>query len=331
MTVQLAISDKKTSIILTSGGLGSFCAGWLELQRVGLENCIFYFNDTLVEDADLYRFLVEHICFFHGKKVNKQLKTLIKSIPDLEQEEARKAHLLTLGHTLDSYCSQFHYDPDGRNVFEVFHDNRYLGNSRIDPCSRVLKRERSRAFVEQFTPDQVDVIVGMDWSEIHRIEKAIPNWLPYTLRSPMIPTSDEDETWTPRELVESYILKLSGIKKPGLYGDGFQHNNCAGFCIKAGLGHFKLLWEKRPKVYAYFERKEEELHRDIPTTLPFLRKSGKGAEPLALVPGVRSYRNDKGVMVVYLTLKQYRELILEPQQPLTFEEQYDFGGCACAL
>lgn len=33
-------------------------------------------------------------------------------------------------------------------------------------------------------------------------------------------------------------LRLLGIKPPRLYSMGFAHNNCGGFCVKAGKGHF---------------------------------------------------------------------------------------------
>lgn len=335
MSVQLRIKsfeDPKTSIVLYSGGLGSFCAAYLEVTRIGLENCIFYFNDTLVEDADLYRFLVETVCWFHGKKINRNLAKLIKTIPDLEKEQDRKKHLLSLGYLLDSYCSQFHYDPDGKNIFDVFTDERYLGNTKIDPCSRVLKRERSHKFINKFSPSLIDVVVGMDWSEIHRIEAAIPYWLPYKLRSPMCPVDDEDTNWQPRDLTEEFLLTLSGIKKPIMYNEGFPHNNCSGFCVKAGLSQFKLLFIKRPDVYAYFERKQEELHELIPTTRPFLRKSGKIAESLIKDhPEVRYSISKDGVTTAYLTLKQYRKYLIEPNLTLSEEYKYDFGGCGCAI
>jgi len=44
---------------------------------------------------------------------------------------------------------------------------------------------------------------------------------------------DEMMAWLVRE----------GIALPRLYGLGFSHNNCGGFCIKAGQANFKLLLE----------------------------------------------------------------------------------------
>lgn len=38
---------------------------------------------------------------------------------------------------------------DGRDIWQVFRDVKFLGNTRIDPCSRVLKRELMRKWVDE--------------------------------------------------------------------------------------------------------------------------------------------------------------------------------------
>lgn len=46
-------------------------------------------------------------------------------------------------------------DSDGRDIWEVFRDTKYLGNNRHDPCSRVLKRERTLKYVQQVQKDWI--------------------------------------------------------------------------------------------------------------------------------------------------------------------------------
>lgn len=253
------------TVVLYSGGLGSFATACY-LKDMGA-NCLLYFNDTKMEDPDLYRFL-------------------------FQSQEYLKFDLLI--------------DADGRDVWEVFEDERYVGNTRLDPCSRVLKRERSREFIfKNFEPEEIEIAIGIDWTEIHRYEKAKPKWLPYNLIAPLIDgLVDKDE------LVEKH-LRLSGIKRPRLYDLGFSHNNCGGFCVKAGLGQFKKLWEQLPDRYKYHEEKELETYQKIGSCRPFLRKTINGE-------------------LTYITLREYREQYLEPSK-VEREESLDFGGCGCAI
>ena len=90
-----------------------------------------------------------------------------------------------------------------------------------------------------------------------------------------------------------------------------SHNNCGGFCVKAGLGQFKKLYELLPEVYAENERQEELAYKDNPNLRPFLRKTIGGK-------------------LRYITMKQYREWFLE-SNGITEDESIDFGGCGCAL
>ena len=194
-------------IVLYSGGLGSyFTAKRLIEKGIKKEDIILLFTDTRIEDEDLYRFL---------------------------KESTEK-----LGIPLTDYS-------DGRTVWDVFRDVKYLGNSRLDPCSRVLKREMSRKFIKQFSPDEVIIYLGYDWTEMNRFEKAQRAWLPYKIECPLI-----EKPYLDKEDMKRMIEEIDGIKLPRLYEMGFQHNNCGGGCVKAGIGHFKLLLDKMPERYA---------------------------------------------------------------------------------
>lgn len=232
------------------------------------EETVLYFNDTKTEDEDLYRFLNEFASFL-----------------DLP--------LIT--------------DTDGRDIWQVFEDVKYLGNSRIDPCSRVLKRERAQKYIrDNFNPKEYELVFGFDWSEEHRLNRAKDPWLPYDIRAPLLDgLVDKTRLW--KEV--SYI---SGISAPRLYAYGFTHNNCGGFCVKAGLEQFRKLYLSMPDRYKYHENKEQELIEKISTVKPFLRKIVKGE-------------------VKYLTLKDYRETYLEKNIQLSFLEQIDHGGCGCYI
>ena len=96
---------KQKFIVSYSGGLGSFFAAKRLVKQHGKDNVAAVFADTKTEDEDLYRFLDESIAYLG-------------------------IELFTI--------------EDGRDVWQVFEDVRFLGNSRIDPCSRILKRDLIR-------------------------------------------------------------------------------------------------------------------------------------------------------------------------------------------
>ena len=133
-------------IVLYSGGLGSYFTAKRLLETVAKEDIILLFTDTKYEDKDLYRFLDDTTKF--------------------------------LGIPLTDYS-------EGRDIWQVFKDEKYLANSRIDVCSRILKRELSRKFIKQYKPDECRIYLGFDWTEMHRLERAKKAWLPYIIDAPL--------------------------------------------------------------------------------------------------------------------------------------------------
>ena len=104
-------------------------------------------------------------------------------------------------------------------------------------------------------------------------------------------------------------LKREGIAPPRLYAMGFAHNNCGGFCIKAGQGHFANLLRAMPERYAYHEGKEQELRALLGKDVSILtdRRGDGKKKPL--------------------TLKDLRLSIEGGAQIDAFE----IGGCGCAV
>ena len=178
-------------VVLFSGGIGSWAAAKRVHASMGRhsDELVLLFTDTKTEDEDLYRFIEEAAADVGGE-------------------------LVTIA--------------DGRDVWEVFFDNRMIGNTRADICSRVLKRDLARDWIEtNCDPDDSVIYMGIDWTEIHRFDRAAPRWLPYTLKAPM--------TESPL-LSKQDVLKWAtglGLRPPRLYEMGFPHNNCGGFLRQA--------------------------------------------------------------------------------------------------
>lgn len=225
-----------TAVSLFSGGVASWGAARRYADQHGTEGLVLLFTDTRTEDADLYRFLEE-------------------AAADIG------APLVKLA--------------DGRDIWQVFRDERMLGNTRADPCSRVLKRDLSAKWLEKNAPDAT-LIFGYDWTEVHRHERSVLRWAPRPVASPLIDPPLRLKT----ELLAD--LESRGIEPPRLTAMGFPHNNCGGGCVKAGQGHFLKLLEELPDVYADWERHEEELRGQLGNVAILRDRTGGTTTPLPL-------------------------------------------------
>ena len=417
-------------IVSFSGGMGSFAEAKSCVDKYGKENVILLFSDTKTEDTDLYRFMDEVVAFL-------------------------QCELIVLA--------------DGRTIWELFEDSKFVGNSKMDLCSQKLKRNlmidwifknfgiKQKVYLKdengnplttktgrhkyqtQWMPDPnrpVEIHLGIDFSEHHRLTRCQERMAPWIYRSTLVEEG---------RIVQKDFSEQFGIKRPFLYTMGFAHNNCfhgdekfitpkgnksfsetvgqsvrvlgvrgnwkdatiqhfgkqqiyklhlkkgnrtkvikttkdhrwflkqgyecatsslpegsllksmhqkhildecwsvhkveetneitdvycavvpdghaftlesniftgncGAFCVKAGLGQFKMLYEKLPERYKYHEEKEEHL-RHTCNTKPFLKKVIKGETH-------------------YLYMKDYREQYLETGK--SEEDKFDIGGCACAL
>jgi hypothetical protein len=273
------------------------------VQEHGAENVICLFTDTLIEDEDLYRFLIETTQDIYGID-QRDLIELTKQIPPTSHETmaARKAFLTDLAAKVTERNPNFVWINDGRDPWEIFRDVKFLGNSRIAQCSHIVKQGLSRKYIEaNFKPEDVTLYLGIDWTEEHRTKSPVKNWAPYRVEFPMC----EEPFLTKIDAIKA--LEEAGIGVPRLYGMNFAHNNCGGFCVRAGQGHFINLLEKNPVLYRYHEEKEQEMRDYLGKDVAMLKRVRKGV----------TYR---------LTLKQLRE---EHEAGSEQIDMFDIGGCGC--
>ena len=88
---------------------------------------------------------------------------------------------------------------------------------------------------------------------------------------------------------------------------GFAHNNCGGFCVKAGHVHFATLLREMPQRYLEHEANEERLRQELAKDVSILAD--------------RSGDNIKKP----LTLRAFRERVQSGAQI----DAFDIGGCGC--
>jgi len=220
------------------------------------------FADTLIEDEDLYRF-------------NKDIARAVgKDI----------VHLT-----------------DGRTPWDVYVDKRWIGNTRTAHCSTELKTKPVKAWLDEHAKESDPLVLGMDWSEQDRIQRAMGAWAP----RPVVSLLNKYKITRP--MFEPMLAKY-GIKKPQLYAQGYEHNNCGGFCCKAGLVQFERLYRMDPKLFDYHEKEMERTMATIgETARPFLRQVSQG-------------------VTKYLTLKEFREGLEAKTMELPM---FDSSGCGC--
>ncbi len=259
-----AEADVMRYVVNFSGGIGSWASAKRIAERHGTDRMTLLFADTLIEDEDLYRFL----------------------------EDAAE----NIGVPITRIA-------DGRTPWEVFRDVRYLGNTRADPCSRILKRDLLDAWrTNNCDPVETIMVIGIDWSESHRLKRLqqrLPDWkvIAPMCEKPML-TKRGMLRWAERE----------GLQVPRLYKMGFPHNNCGGACIKAGQSQFLHLLKMMPERYAEWERHEQEMREFL------------GRTDIAIL------RDRQGGTTKPLTLRQLRERRNE-----AVSDSGEWGGCGCAF
>jgi 3'-phosphoadenosine 5'-phosphosulfate sulfotransferase (PAPS reductase)/FAD synthetase len=254
-------------VVMFSGGAGSWAAAKRVAETHGTDRLTLLFADTKVEDPDLYRFLGEAAANVGGELV---------------------------------------MIADGRTPWEVFRDARFLGNSRVAPCTFALKQKpQDKWLKDNCLPSSTVVYVGIDWTEQHRYDrlKEIRARQGWTYEAPLCEPPYLDR----RDVFE--WLEREGIRKPRLYSLGFSHNNCGGGCVKAGIGHFSHLYHTLPNVYAEWEDNEEKMRAFL------------GRTDVAILT---EQRNNVARMI---TLRELRERLDNGYQPDLFE----IGGCGCSV
>lgn len=257
-------------VVSFSFGIGSWYTAKKVIAEHGAQNVTLLHTDTRYEDWDTYRF---------GEEAAYRLGADLISIAD------------------------------GRTPWDVYYDERILGNSRVDPCSKLLKRKMIDGWLTKHCdPRETIIYVGIDWSEAHRMygrngkpglkaRKAAEGW---TYDAPLC----NGCTLTKADMLQA--ARRDGLEPSRAYDSGFKHDNCGGGCSKAGQAHWGLMLGERPERYDREEGKEQDFRRWIGKDVAMMTETVNGA-------------------VRPLTLKELRERI----QAGEGYNRLDWGGCAC--
>ena len=259
--------DPDHIVVSYSGGIASFAAAARCVETYGADRVTLVFADTLIEDEDLYRFL-------------------------RQGAEALGSDLVWL--------------QDGRTPWDVFRDERYIGNSRKAPCSRVLKtRQVKRWLDDTCDPDRTALAAGLSLDEYERLPRMAAKYPKWRVTAPLCwrPAWTRPDIWS--------ALERYDLAAPRLYAMGFPHNNCGGFCVRSGQEQFAHLYRHFPDRYLWHESEMERVQAEIPGARPFLREQRAGE-------------------LRYLTLREWRER-LEAAPGLALEGATSQPGCGCFI
>ena len=136
------------------------------------------------------------------------------------------------------------------DIWDVFNRTGMMGSTLADPCSRMLKREVLAAYMADMLPGCV-LHVGITVDEIDRMLAIRRNWGRIRVEADLA----DDPTLT-REKATAECERLLGFV-PELYRRANSHNNCAGFCVKAGHAQMaRLLFYDRAE---YLRHEANEL------------------------------------------------------------------------
>ena len=209
----------------------------------------------------------------------------------LEQQDRSKVTLL-FADTLSEHPDLYRFLDDaearlqhpitriqyGMSLWELFEEQGMIANTRADLCSRILKRDLCDKWVKDNCAPMPTIYFGFDWSEANRLA-GVTAAKPWAIcKDPML---DPPHIW--KHLMPD-AAKEMGIEPSSTYSDGFEHDNCGGFCVKAGHAHFALLLEKRRDVYLMHEREEQAFRKRTGKDVAVLRdRRGGKTKPLTLL------------------------------------------------
>lgn len=320
-----------------SGGEGSFRAALIDRASHPAASYGLIFTDMLYEDADTYRFLIEAAAVVLGRPVPSWLPSAddfpdYRVSPDVPIEEycgnpEWRAYLADLRARAVDALPGLTWLVEGRDPWEIFRDGKFLGNSLVDPCSRVGKREVADAWrmghcyrVGELYGAADTFAIGIGLHERHRFDDgagggvgprmAADGWL---YHAPLIDAEEAVNRGGNAHLDLLFApVEALGVRGQRMYQRRYKHGNCGGFCVKAGQAHWANRFHVDPHLYAYDAMMERKLGAFIgkPVSMLTDRRGGGAKKPLTLEAFAQRLR-------------------AEPSR--TYEYQPGESGCGCMV
>lgn len=184
--------------------------------------------------------------------------------------------------------------------WDIPFERKFLNGQKMN-CSRALKGEPLDAYAVSIGARRR--VVGLDWTEGHRLQRLRERRPEFEWEAPLMqpPILTKDG-------IKTEVERL-GLRIPRMYLEGYEHNNCGGSCLKAGIGHWIHHLQTRPCAYAESERKENEFR--------------------ALYGDYSILKDRRGGTTKPLPLSELRKRVQGGDAGLFADEEW--GGCGCAV
>lgn len=271
-----------------SGGACSFWAADRVAEKEGTANLTLLFADVLIEDKQLYE-MNERTAEYFGIPITRVSREM--------------------------------------TPWQLFRLEGMIGNDRAPICSIRLKREvleewqlRNCTKRDSLFGGDPDVIyVGMDWTEVNRLDdlrRAYPHW---QIEAPMCEFrkwGGEGALWSKQKMICELESVLGWI--PDAYKQGFPHFNCGKRCVRAGITQFVHLYGVDRPAFIEWEE-EERLTNEEFNARGIISKDGL---PFSVL------KDRRGGTTKSMTLHQLRERIEAGDTSLPKD---DWGGCGCGV
>ena len=208
-----------------SGGAASSVTAKIVRDTYGAENTVLLFHDTKTEPADNDRFRADVSAFL--------------GVPITD-------------------------DSDGRDIWGVFQDEGILGNGRNTPCSRILKQERSMAYMKANQP--AVLYIGFTAEETDRAQRTFARYAAQDVevRFPLVEQGISKDECLHR------VQTCWGLKLPQLYAWA-DHTNCIP-CVKGKKAYWGLLHMFEREAWEKAAAAEDEFGHTIFTEAGSLRE-----------------------------------------------------------
>lgn len=313
---------------LYSLGAGSWNASRIDMREHPEVEHRLLFTDTLYEDADAYRFGLQGALHLFGRDF--AWVPAAEDFPDYRADPAVtiedyagnppwRAFLGQLRDRAAEAIPELAWVVEGRDIWEIWRDRRFLGNTQRDPCSDIAKRKpRAKWLAENCDPASTIVTVGIGDDEVHRWDNgkgggfrprmAEEGW---TVRAPLMGRIEG-------QVSSNLYVRAAGLQPARLYGLGYQHNNCGGTCCKAGEPAVALHLREMPERAAYDALMEAKIIAYLGK--PVAMSKRYVGEGLPRVPETRAEMHER--LAGRDQFEIFYEALRDPEAA---------SGCGCAL
>jgi len=208
---------------------------------------------------------MRHIVAYSGGIASAHVIALVPHIDEVYFNDTRWEHEDLYRFNLDvekHFGIKLTEDSDGRDPEQVFNDEHCLGSNRIPLCSRILKGER----LQKHAKPGDTLYFGIMPDEINRAGRirAIYNDLGVNTEFPLITANVSKQ--------ESFKYWAdAGVRKPWLYAQGFEHNNCSGGCVRAGKRSWARLYHTDPVTYQKRSDVEQRFNEKFKCNYSYIR------------------------------------------------------------